>query len=325
MNVLITGGAGFIGSNLADFHLAKGDSVVAVDDLSTGRESNLAGLGGGRFRFHKADLLGWKGLENEVAVADRIYHMAAVVGMFHVLADPVSVCRVNIVATERLLEAVANSGRKPQVVMASSSSVYGQTTRPVMREEDELVFASDNGGLTAYGLSKLANEIQGVSYHAKFGIPVTLPRLFNAAGPRQTGTYGFVLPRFIDQAKSGRPLTVFGDGSQTRSFCDVRDTIRALDLLASAPAASGVPVNVGSTREISILDLARLVIERAGSRSDIEFIPFDQAYGCRFAHIMQRHPMVDRLEQLTGFRPRWTLEDTIDDLLRRDPDPPPPG
>jgi UDP-glucose 4-epimerase len=177
------------------------------------------------------------------------------------------------------------------------------------------VFYPKKGGLTAYALSKLTNEIQAMAYHQDHGLSVVIPRLFNAVGPRQSGTYGFVLPRFIQQAVAGEPLTVFGDGTQTRSFCDVRDTIRAFELLLECPEAIGQPVNVGNTFEISILKLAEMVIERSGSSSDITFVPFDAGYGAAFEQITQRRPNIEKLTQLTGFQPEWTLKETIDDLL----------
>jgi len=318
MNILITGGAGFIGSNIADFHLGRGDAVVAVDDLSTGKQSNLTSLAENpEFRFIEADLRTWEGLADEVAIADRIYHMAAVVGMFVVLKDPVRVTSVNVIATENILQAAARSGRKPEIVIASSSSVYGQALahHQELHEDIQLLFDPQKVALTGYALSKLTNEIQAKAYRRQYDLPVTIARLFNAAGPRQTGTYGYVIPRFVEQAVSGKALTVFGDGNQTRSFCDVRDTITALDLLAGEPAAWGNPVNVGNADEISVLDLARLVIERAGSSSPISFLPFDEVYGEHFEQITQRRPTLAKLEELTGFSPRWTLETTIDNLI----------
>jgi UDP-glucose 4-epimerase len=318
MNILITGGAGFIGSNIAEYHLGRGDEVVVVDDLSTGSRANIEVFSGNpRFRFIQADVLDWAGAEGAMHAADRIYHLAAVVGMFRVLREPVRVMRVNVCATESLLETAARSKRHPQVVIASSSSVYSHSHSRDLHEDDELVYLPRKGGLTGYALSKLTNEIQAMAYKQEHGLQVVIPRLFNAVGPRQTGDYGFVLPRFIKQALAGEPLTVFGDGKQTRSFCDVRDTVAALDLLAGNPEAAGVPVNVGNEREISILDLAHLVIERARSSSTIGLVPFDKAYGARFDQVTQRHPVEDRLRAMTGFHPRWTLEQTIDDLLER--------
>lgn len=318
MNVFITGGAGFIGSHVAEFHLERGDSVSVVDDLSTGSEENTSIFRDNPlYRFAHADILDWPGLGREIAKADRIYHMAAVVGMFRVLKEPVRVTQVNVCGTERLLQCAAEAGHKPQIVIASSSSVYGHCQTAELREDVELVFAPRKGGLTGYALGKLMNEVQAMAYRSQHGLPVVIARLFNAVGPRQTGNYGFVLPRFIKQALDGAPLTVFGDGTQTRSFCDVRDTVAALDMLADNPSDWGEPVNVGNTREISILDLAKVVIDRADSRSRIEFIPFDRAYGEQFEHITQRRPVEDKLERLTGFHPQWTLEETVDDLIAR--------
>ena len=316
--ILITGGAGFIGSHLADLHVGRGDSVVLLDDLSTGSAGNIAPLlEGGRRRFIQADLLTWEGLTEEILRADRIYHLAAVVGMLRVLADPVGVTRVNVLGTERLLEAVARSGRKPELLIASSSSVYGHTDARELHESAPLIFRPESAGLTGYALSKLTNEIQGKAYRQRHGIPVTIARLFNSVGPHQSGNYGFVLPRFVKQALSGEPLTVFGDGTQTRSFCDVRDSVRALDLLAADPGGKGEPVNVGNPREIPILELANLVIARSGSTSPIRFLPFETAYGEHFSQIAQRRPVIDCLQRLTGFSPEWTLERTIDDLITR--------
>jgi UDP-glucose 4-epimerase len=318
MNILVTGGAGFIGSNVVEHHLSQGDEVVAVDDLSTGTRVNIEAFEKNpRFRFVKADLMGWPGLAGAVREVDRIYHLAAVVGMFRVLREPVRVTQVNVCATEHLLGTIATSPHKPQVVIASSSSVYSHSRRRDLREDDELVYLPRQGGLTGYALSKLTNEIQAMAYRQEHGLAVTIPRLFNAVGPRQTGNYGFVLPRFIKQALAGEPLTVFGDGTQTRSFCDVRDTVAAIELLAANPVAAGQPVNVGNERETRIIDLAHMVIERSGSSSPVEFIPFDKAYGAEFDQITQRHPVEARLETLTGFHPRWTLEHTIDDLIER--------
>jgi UDP-glucose 4-epimerase len=316
MKILITGGAGFIGSHVVEHHLDRGDEVVAVDDLSTGNETNIAPFRHNpHFHFVRADVLTWPDLAAAVADTDRVYHLAAVVGMFRVLKEPIRVTQVNVGATERVLEAVAASGRQTQVVIASSSSVYSHSHSRDLREDDELVYLPRQGGLTGYALSKLTNEIQAMAYRQEHGLQVTIPRLFNAVGPHQSPNYGFVLPRFIEQALAGQPLTVFGDGSQTRSFCDVRDTVAALELLAGQPQAAGQPVNVSNEREIRILDLAQLVIARAASASTIDFVPYEKAYGASFDQITQRHPVAERLRALTGFQPRWTLEMTIDNLL----------
>jgi UDP-glucose 4-epimerase len=316
MQVLITGGAGFVGSHLAEYHLARGDHVSVVDDLSTGSVSNLAHCTGHpRFRFESADIVTWPGLDDAVAQADRVYHLAAVVGMFRVLERPVDVMRVNVIGTERVLEALLRAGRRSPIVLASSSSVYGRSPTGDMREEADLTL-SPNSPLLNYELSKLGNEVQGLSYARAHALPVVVVRLFNTIGPRQAGTYGFVVPRFVQQALSGAPITVFGDGSQTRSFCDVRDTVAALATLAGTAAAQGQVVNIGNAREITIGELAALVRARAGSKSAVEYVPYAQAYGRPFEQVHQRRPDLTRLHALIDLRPQWTLEATIDDLVQ---------
>ncbi len=314
MHILVTGGAGFIGSHLVDLHLARGDSVHVLDDLSTGNRANLAAYAGDpRLRLSEADLNTWPGLQSAVAGADRIYNMAAVVGMFRVLEQPVEVTRVNTVGCERLLQAVAEAGHRPQVVLPSSSSVYGPAKYEDLHEEANIV-ASPDAPLLNYALSKLSNEVQGRAYAQQHDIPVVIARLFNTVGLRQSGQYGFVVPRFVQQALSGQPITVFGDGQQTRSFCDVRDTVAILDTLASTPDAYGNVVNVGNTLEISILELAEFIRQRIGSEAPIQFIPYEQAYGKSFEQIPQRRPILSRLSALTGYRHQFTLTHTIDDL-----------
>ena len=324
MKVLITGGAGFIGSNLAEFHINRGDTVVTVDDLSTGSLDNIRDLvDHPRFTFIEADFLKWDQLATEISKAERIYHLAAVVGMFRVLKEPTTVIRVNVCGTELLLEAAANCESRAQIIIASSSSVYGHNNDiHELREDMDLIYSLEVGGLTGYALSKLANEIQGIAYYRDYGLRVITPRLFNVVGPHQTGTYGYVIPRFIQQALAGQPLTVFGDGTQVRSFCDVRDTINALDQLASIEPKVGASiygqvVNVGNSREIRILDLAKLVIARTNSTSAISFVPFEKAYGEHFYQVTQRKPDVNKLNRLTGFTTKWTLEETIDDLVKK--------
>ncbi len=314
MHILITGGAGFIGSHLVDLHLARGDSVHVVDDLSTGNRANLAAhQTNPRLRFDEGDITTWSGLDEAVATSDRIYNMAAVVGMFRVLEQPIEVTRVNTVGCERLLQAVAEAGHRPQVVLPSSSSVYGPAKYEDLHEQADIV-ASPDAPLLNYALSKLSNEVQGRAYAQTYDIPVVIARLFNTIGLRQSGQYGFVVPRFVQQALAGQPLTVFGDGQQTRSFCDVRDTVAILDRLAGTSAARGQVVNVGNTQEITILELAELIRERTGSASPLQFVPYEQAYGQAFAQIPQRRPILDRLSKLTGYQHRWPLETTIDDL-----------
>lgn len=316
MHVLITGGAGFIGSHLADLHLGRGDQVHVVDDLSTGLRANLAQHEDNPdFRFDEADILTWDKLERAVAWADRIYHLAAVVGVYRVIAEPTRVLATNIAGCERVLRAAHAGGWKPQVVLASSSEVYGHNEEDVLREDQDLSVSTRVGTRWGYSVSKIADEAFGLAYAQRFGIPAVIARFFNTIGPRQVGRYGMVVPRFVAQAVRNEPITVFGGGQQTRSFCDVRDTVEALDLLAWRAGRNTLVVNVGNDREISILELAELVIERAQSRSTIRHVPLREAYGEDFEDIRRRRPSLARLRALTGFEHRYTLERTIDDLI----------
>lgn len=317
MNVLITGGAGFIGSHVVEFHLSRGDQVHAVDDLSTGTAANLAAFEHQPlFRFTRADILTWPDLEKSVGWADRVYNLAAVVGMFRVLEDPVRVLAINIAGTERVLRACHSSGWKPRVIIASTSEVYAHGMEARFEEDAPLLVGVDSAPRWNYAVSKLANEMFGLSYSRRQrAVPITIARFFNTIGPRQTGRYGMVVPRFVAQALAGEPIRVFGDGRQTRSFCDVRDTVAALDRLASNPVSAGEVVNVGNNQEISILGLAERVRDLAGSHSPIEFVPYREAYGQEFEDIQRRRATFGKLKQMTSFQYRWTLDDTLRELI----------
>ena len=316
MHVLVTGGAGFIGSHLVDFHLARGDKVHVVDDLSTGSRRNLRHhRGNPALHFVAADILVWEGLTEACAWADWIYHLAAVVGVFRVLKEPTRVLAVNIAGTERLLRAVEAGGWRPRVLVASTSEVYGPQEGRRLEEEAELHFRSGSGGRWNYAVSKFAAEATAVSYARQFGLPITAVRLFNTIGPRQRGRYGMVVPRFVRQAVAGEPITVFGDGSQTRCFCDVRDTVRALAALLAEPSAVGRVFNVGSQREVSILELAELVRRTSNSSSELRFVPYTEAYGQEFDDIRERRPDLTRLRDLIGFETSHRLETTLDELI----------
>lgn len=321
MHVLVTGGAGFIGSHLVEHHLRRGDRVHAVDNLTTGRIDNLAAFEDDpHFHFDEADILTWDGLEKVVAWADRIYHMAAVVGMYKVLHEPIRVMSTNISACERLLRYVVASSWGPEVVIASSSEVYGHSSAQVLNEEDDLIIPSAAKMRWNYAISKLADEAFALSYARRYGLPIVVVRLFNTIGPRQTGRYGMVVPRFVERAVHAEPVTVFGDGSQTRSFCDVRDTVRMLDQLVGEPAAAGKLVNVGNDREISINALANRTIALTGSASTIEYMSYLEAYGEDYEDMPRRRPELSRLRELIGFEPRFSLDDTLGDLIRLTPE-----
>lgn len=307
-NVLITGGAGFIGSNLARHHIEKKNKVWIIDNLTTGRKENLHNLH--LYRLDAEDLSKSTHLQEAVNWADKIFHMAAIVGMKYVLANPIKTLQENIHGCERILEAA--SCKKPKVLIASSSSVYSRSAHKQLDEEDILKLPSGAFPQDSYSLSKLVNEVTALNY--KHCIPVVIARIFNTVGVKQLSAYGMVLPTFVQQALRGDPITVFGNGKQIRSFCDVRDTITALDLLMESPHTDGQIVNVGNDHEISILNLAKLVKKKTNSLSPITFIPYEQAYGVSYEDVHVRKPSLAKLKKLTGFKPIWTLEQTIETL-----------
>ncbi|MGE3919514.1 MAG: GDP-mannose 4,6-dehydratase [Gammaproteobacteria bacterium] len=317
MHILVTGGAGFIGSHIVEYHLNKGDTVYAVDDLSTGSIQNLKPFENHpNFRFDSADISNWSELDKAVAWADRIYHMAAVVGVYKVLDDPLRVLSVNITACERLLNEIKISGWKPRVIIASSSEVYGSSKKEFLSEDDDLIIDAHAKNRWNYPISKLADEAIGLSSYNVNNIPVTLVRFFNTVGPRQTGQYGMVVPRFVKQALAEEDITVFGDGNQTRSFCDVRDTVNMLDMLANTEKSIGEIVNVGNDREITINELAALVKTLIKSKSKVKNIPYKEAYGQEYFDIPRRRPNLKKLNSLISYQHQWTLEDTINDLIK---------
>ena len=319
MHVLVTGGAGFIGSHIVEYHINQGDKVHAIDDLSTGNTANLEPyMGHSNFNFNNDSILTMDRLPKLGTWADRIYHMAAVVGLFRVVQDPINVLAVNIAGTERLLKAVNEEHWVPQVLLASSSEVYGQSPEAKL-DEDHVLHTPPSGKSLRwnYAISKLTGEVLGMSYYQRMQMKVLIPRLFNTVGPRQTGKYGMVVPRFVARAVKGEDLVIFGDGKQTRCFTDVRDTARALNLLADNPASAGTVVNVGTDNEISINALADLTIELAQSKSKVRHISYDEAYGPGFVDIARRRPETAKLQGLTGFKPNWSLEGTLRDLIER--------
>lgn len=331
MHILVTGGAGFIGSNLVEYHLAKGDKVHVVDDLSTGSAENIRDFMNQKgFMFDHADVLTWSGLDKAAAWADRIYHLAAVVGVFKVLEEPIKTLSTNVAGCERVLRAAHAGNWNPQVVIASTSEVYGTGVHcqrlaqgdracdlviPPFHEDMSPLVGSSAVSRWNYSISKLVDEAFGLSYARSFKMNVVVVRFFNTVGPRQTGRYGMVVPRFVKQAVAGDPITVYGDGTQSRCFCDVRDTVAALDVLASCPQSSGEIVNVGNKQEISILNLAKKVRELAGSHSEIKFLPYKEAYTEVFEETVRRRPCLDKFDRLTGFKHKWDLDATLNDLI----------
>ena len=309
-HVLVTGGAGFIGSHLVERLLADGKRVVVVDDLSTGNLENLRVVAAHPgLRIVQSKISNCAELPALVAEAESVYHLAAAVGVELVVKSPIHVIETNLHETEVLLEAAAPA-RVP-VLVASTSEVYGKSQKPAFSEEDDLLIGPPHQSRWSYACSKLMDEFLALAFAQERGLPVTIVRLFNTVGPRQTGRYGMVLPRFIAAAKSGSPLKVYGDGDQSRCFCYVLDTVEALVRLQNSTAARGEIFNVGGTEEITILELARRVIATLGSKSAIEFVPYSQAYAPGFDDMRRRKPMTEKLARVTGFQPATTLDEII--------------
>ncbi len=310
-NVLVTGGAGFIGSHLVERLLADGKSVTVIDDCSTGRLENLRAVSNNpRLRIIGGKVSECRELTTVVAAAESVYHLAAAVGVELVVNSPIRVLETNLHETEAVLAAAAGGG--VPVLLASTSEVYGKSQKPAFSEEDDLLIGPPHRGRWSYACSKLMDEFLALAYARERSLPVVIARLFNTVGPRQTGRYGMVLPRFIAAAQKGEPLQVHDDGSQTRCFCYVADTVEALVRLQNCPAARGQVFNVGSTEEISILELARLVVAAVKSGSPIEFISYNQAYAPGFEDMRRRKPVTDKLFQTVQFRPATPLRKIIE-------------
>jgi UDP-glucose 4-epimerase len=321
MHTLVTGGAGFIGSHLVELLLSKGHSVHVIDDLSTGQTANIAGLRDHpKFEFDQADIVTWDGLWAAVRSADRVYHLAAVVGVRRVLDDPIRVLATNIAGTERLLRAVSAGGRRPRLMLASTSEVYGFNSNASQAETNDLTFVAGNWARWSYAVTKLADEHLGNAYARVHRLPIAIPRFFNMVGPRQRGKYGMVLPNFVRQAVHGLPITVYGDGNQTRSFCDVRDGVQMITDVTETNPNPGEVVNLGNDQEISINHLAELVRRRADSSSKIIHRSYADGYGEHFDDVVRRRPDLTRLKSMIDFAPRWTLTSTIDNLITRQRD-----
>jgi UDP-glucose 4-epimerase len=309
-HVIVTGGAGFIGSHLVERLLADGKTVTVIDDCSTGSRDNLLSvLANPDLRFIHSKVSTCSELGGLTAKAESIYHLAAAVGVDLVVKSPIHVLETNLHETEVILEAAAPRG--VPVLLASTSEVYGKSQKSAFGEGDDLLIGPPHHSRWSYACSKLMDEFLALAFVRERALPVVIARLFNTVGPRQTGRYGMVLPRFIAAARSGQPLRVFGDGRQTRCFCFVRDTVEALVRLQNCPAARGEVFNVGSTEEISIGDLAKQVIEILRSQSSIELVSYNDAYAPGFEDMLRRRPLIDKLAKATGFRPATSLREII--------------
>jgi UDP-glucose 4-epimerase len=311
---LITGGAGFIGSHLAEYLLARGHRVILLDDLSTGSIENIRHLKNDpRMSYFLEPIENRHVLSELVDEADVVYHLAAAVGVRLIIESPVHTIETNVNGTQLVLEAACKK-RKP-VFCASTSEVYGKNGKVPFTEDSDLVLGATSKARWSYAASKAVEEFLALSYWKEKRQPVVIGRLFNTVGPRQTGRYGMVLPNFVQQALNGEPITVFGSGQQSRCFCYVNDTVEALYRLMSTEQAVGEVVNIGSRQEVAIEGLAQMVKERTGSSSPIQRIPYDEAYEPGFEDMLRRLPALGKLERLTGFLPRTTLTEIVDHVV----------
>ncbi len=313
MHFLITGGAGFIGGHLTEALIAEGHEVVVIDNLSTGNLANLNSLKNNpALNFIEADILDFPDLENQVAKTDMIFHLAAAVGVELVVHDPVRTIETNVHGTENMLKAAAKSNKK--ILITSTSEVYGKSDKEVFSETDDLLIGPPTHSRWSYACSKLLDEFSLMAFHRASKLPGTVVRLFNTVGPRQTGRYGMVLPRFVSKALKGEALQVYGTGEQSRCFCHVADTVRALKALAACDNATGKVLNIGDSNSISIKDLAKLVIKRLGSSSSIEIVPYEKAYEKGFEDMLHRVPNTAAIKELVGWQSKLSLEKIIDDV-----------
>ncbi|HEU5397613.1 MAG TPA: NAD-dependent epimerase/dehydratase family protein [Verrucomicrobiae bacterium] len=308
--VLVTGGAGFIGSHLVERLLQDGKSVVVIDDFSTGSLENLAALRkNSRLKIVRGKISECRDLGKLAARAEFIFHLAATVGVELVVKSALHVLESSFHETEILLRAASANGTP--LLLTSTSEVYGKSAKPDFSEDDDLLIGPPNQSRWSYASAKLTDEFLALACAREKKLPVIIARLFNTVGPRQKGRYGMVLPRFIAAAKKNAPLQVFGDGKQTRCFCLVTDAVEAMVRLQNCARARGEIFNVGGTEEVSILALAKLVVETLGSRSKIELIPYDQAYAPGFDDMRRRKPLVKKLERFVRFRPQTPLREII--------------
>lgn len=315
MKILITGGAGFIGSHLAEKCLRDGHTVTVIDDLSTGSEQNIAAIRDhANFNF----VLGTVRNESTMCVlvekCDIVFHLAAAVGVQLIVDRPVHTIETNIHGTEVVLS-MANRFRK-KVLIASTSEVYGKSEATPFNEDDDTVLGSTRFSRWSYACSKAIDEFLGLAYQQQYGLPVVIVRLFNTVGPRQTGRYGMVIPRFVERALRNEPIQIYGDGQQTRCFCCVHDVIEGLMGLMQSETAPGRVFNVGSQEEISIDALAEKIIGMTASQSQREFLSYEQAYGKPFDDMRKRVPSLERIHKAIGYQPQYSLEQTLNLVIQ---------
>jgi UDP-glucose 4-epimerase len=317
--ILVTGGAGFIGSHLTEALLARGDAVVVVDDESTGRAANLtAAAGNSRLSIIRGSIGDAALISRVLDGVSEVYHLAAAVGVALIAREPLQTIERNIYPTQLLLDELCRrhqAGQGVRFFLASTSEVYGKNPKPVWNEEDDLVFGATTRPRWSYGASKAIDEFLTLACARQFGLPVVIARFFNVVGPRQTGAYGMVLPRFVDAALAGEPLLVHDDGRQVRCFAHVSDVVSAVLALVQTPDATGRVFNIGSDQPVSILDLARRVIALSGSGSAIDFQTYAAAYDADFEDIRHRVPDLSRLRSTIDYQPRFDLDAIVRDVI----------
>jgi len=314
MNALITGGAGFIGSHLAEALMEKGDRVCVVDDFSTGTIKNVEHLRGNhQFALINDSVLNEELMEKLIDDCDIIYHLAAAVGVKYIMENRLKAFQVNVRGTEIVLKLADK--KKKKVMIASTSEIYGKNGNVPYKEDDDRILGPTTLYRWSYSCTKALDEFLALAYWQEKRLPIVIMRFFNTVGPRQLGRYGMVVPRFVKSAIEGAPLTIYGDGTQTRCFTYIDDVIRAIIALAECPDAVGQIFNVGSDEEISINDLARKIIKLANSSSKIEYIPYEEAYGEGFEDMMRRAPDISKIYQFIGWKPEVGLDDMLMRML----------
>lgn len=314
MKALVTGGAGFIGSHLSEYLLGKGHKVLVIDDLSTGSIENILHLKEHPgFEYTINSILNTPVTAELVDRSDCIFHLAAAVGVRLIVESPVQTIETNIKGTETILDLACKKKKKTMVF--STSEVYGKSSKIPFNEEDDLVMGSTTRGRWSYACSKAIDEFLALAYWKEKKLPATVIRLFNTVGPRQTGQYGMVIPTFVQQALQGKPLTVYGDGSQTRCFCHVHDVTQAIYKVSNEEKAIGQVYNIGTDEEVSVLELARRVISITGSSSGIELVPYSEAYEEGFEDMLKRRPDLNKIKSLIGYQPQRNLEQIILDVV----------
>jgi UDP-glucose 4-epimerase len=314
MHALITGGAGFIGSHLAETLLARGNQVTIIDNLSTGRFENIAHLQHNpNFHYAIEDIRHAAVMDRLVSECDVIYHLAAAVGVFAIVRSPIDTLEVNVGGTEIVLQTARRYRRK--VLIASTSEVYGKGVKIPFSEDDDRILGPTTKSRWSYAASKELDEFLGLAYYKAAELPVTIFRLFNTVGPRQVGSYGMVVPRFVQWALKGEPIQIYGDGQQSRCFANVLDVVTAIAGLGAADSVAGEVFNIGSSEEVTIQELAAKVIERTRSTSEVVYIPYDKAYEVGFEDMRRRVPDVTKIKRTIGWQPTTPLETTIDQII----------